>query len=184
MTDIAARYRRLAARFTEIAEAVPDDRWDAASPCEGWTVADVVAHVADSQVDFLSRHDLLDGAVDPDAHPLARWVAVRDRFQAALDDPEVADRTYDGYFGPTTIGETAETFYTGDLLVHGWDVARGAGLGHLESLPADEVDRVLASMQDLPEEALRSEQVYGPAIEVPEDADPQTRFLAFTGRRP
>ena len=34
------------------------------------------------------------------------------------------------------------------------------------------------------DELLRSSGQYGPAVEVPEDADVQTRMLAFIGRDP
>src|SRR5690606_40505201 len=37
MADIAERYDRLAADFAATIAAVPDDRWGAPSPCEGWT---------------------------------------------------------------------------------------------------------------------------------------------------
>ena len=34
------------------------------------------------------------------------------------------------------------------------------------------------------DEALRASGEYGPKVDVPPDADPQTRLLAFLGRRP
>ncbi|NKV83195.1 hypothetical protein GS930_10860 [Rhodococcus hoagii] len=42
-------YRRLAAAFTDRVDAVPADRWEAASPCEGWTARDVLTHVVETQ---------------------------------------------------------------------------------------------------------------------------------------
>ncbi|MHC3366308.1 maleylpyruvate isomerase N-terminal domain-containing protein [Rhodococcus aetherivorans] len=45
----ARHYRELAAKFTTRVEAVPADRWDAPSPCEGWTARDVLRHVVDTQ---------------------------------------------------------------------------------------------------------------------------------------
>ena len=117
----AQRYRRLADRFDEVVSAVPADRWDAVSPCEGWTVADVVAHVADTELDFLERHDLTSGEAPGD--PVERWRAARAAMQTAIDDPRVAERGFDGYFGPTTIEQTVDTFYAMDLAVHAWDVA-------------------------------------------------------------
>jgi hypothetical protein len=34
------------------------------------------------------------------------------------------------------------------------------------------------------EEAMRQSEHYGPRVEVPADADEQTRMIAFTGRQP
>jgi hypothetical protein len=38
-------------------------------------------------------------------------------------------------------------------------------------------------MRAMPDEALRADGMFGAAIAVPDDADDQTRFLAYAGRR-
>lgn len=38
-------------------------------------------------------------------------------------------------------------------------------------------------MSEMPDEALRSDDMSGPAVDVADDADRQTRFLAHVGRR-
>jgi hypothetical protein len=48
MSKIADRYRLLSGGFLARIQAAPADRWDAASPCEGWTARD-----ADPQTAFL-----------------------------------------------------------------------------------------------------------------------------------
>ena len=47
MSDIAERYERITAQFTEHVRAVPVAAWDNPSPCEGWTARDVVGHLTD-----------------------------------------------------------------------------------------------------------------------------------------
>lgn len=182
MTDAYDRYDRLARHFSAIIADVPEDRWDAATPCAEWDVADVVAHVAQSERDFLDRHGFAEGL--PERADRTAWPAVAGRVREVLADPDRATTTYDGYFGPAIVGETLADFYADDLLLHGWDVARGAGLDEHQTLPPGEAARVLASLRELPEEALRSEGVYGPPVPVSEDADTFERLLAFTGRRP
>ncbi len=183
--DVAQRYRRLADRFDQIVSAVPADRWDAPSPCEDWTVADVVHHVADTEVDFLNRQELPVGEVPgTDAPPVERWRAARAAMQAAVDDPEVAGRSFDGYFGPTTIGETIDIFYSMDLAVHGWDIARGAGLSELEGIDDADIERSRTQLGSIAGDTVRMAGIFGPAVEVPDDASDQDRFLAWTGRRP
>jgi uncharacterized protein (TIGR03086 family) len=118
-------------------------------------------------------------AVDED--PMGAWTSARDAIQAALDDPATAQQEFDGLMGRTTFEDAAGRFLVTDLLVHTWDLARAAKLD--ENLDLDEVEIVLETFQGLPAEAVRSEQVFGPEIPVTEGADPQTRLLAFTGRR-
>ena len=182
--NAAQRYRRLADRFERVVTAVPADRWDAPSPCEDWTVAQVVAHVADTELDFLGRQELPRGdELGEGAAPVERWRAARAAMQAAVDDPSVAGRTYDGYFGPTTIGETIDTFYSMDLAVHGWDVARGAGLSELEDIDDSDIAHSRSQLAAVGD-TVRKAGIFGEEVEVPDGASNQDRFLAWTGRRP
>jgi hypothetical protein len=43
---------------------------------------------------------------------------------------------------------------------------------------------MLAGMQPMDEDALRQSGHYGAKVEVPDDADDQTKLLAFTGTDP
>ena len=125
-------YAAQADRFTTTVSAVPD--WDAPSPCEGWTVADVVEHVVTTQRDFLGQHADL-GSLPSTTDPVARWRAHDAKVREVL--PALVDVAYDGHFGPTTVGQTMATFYGFDLVVHRWDIARGTGLD--ESMTEDEL---------------------------------------------
>jgi uncharacterized protein (TIGR03086 family) len=103
---------------------------------------------------------------------------------AATEDPSIVGRSYDGYFGPTTIGETIDTFYSMDLAVHGWDVARGAGLSELEQLHPDDLERAQSKLSSLAGDTVRMAGIFGEPVAVPDDASDQDRFLAWTGRTP
>ena len=52
-----------------------------------------------------------------------------------------------------------------------------------ETLEPDLVHDMLVGMLPL-DEVLRASGQYGPSVDVPDDADEQTRLIAFTGRRP
>jgi uncharacterized protein (TIGR03086 family) len=69
----------------------------------------------------------------------------------------------------------------GDVVVHTWDLARAAGLD--EKLDPDEVHGMLEGMLPM-DDMLRQSGQFGPRVEVPDDADEQTRLIAFTGRQP
>lgn len=192
--SIADRYRRLASRFTDVVDAVPDTRWESPSPCAGWTARDVVAHVVATERDFLAGmpfgddpagDDPDDDPGDPDAdfNPLAAWPLVRDRVQAALDDPTTAGHTYDGFFGPITFAETIGMFYCFDLVVHAWDLARAAALAEHEVIDPADIEWARDTMAPLGDN-VRTDGVLGPEIIAADDASDQDRFLAWTGRQP
>lgn len=181
MTETAARYRRLAERFTALVGDVPAGGWDAASPCKDWTARQVLDHVVDSSAGLLGRFDRAPALADDD--PLQRWTATREAMQAAVDDPDVAGAEYEGFSGPTTLAETVDGFMSPDLLVHTWDIARATGLQQYEPMPADEVERVHARLASLGD-AIRQAGAFGPEVPVPTDASRQDRFLGFVGRQP
>ncbi|EOM77549.1 TIGR03086 family protein [Rhodococcus rhodnii] len=177
----AERYRSAAHTLTDRITAVPDDAWTAPSPCEGWTVRDVVAHLVETERDIVRHVDLeLPHDPDPATDPVGAWLATRNAMQAILDDPELGSREYDGHFGRTNLAATIETFYCFDLLVHGWDIARGAGIDdRIETSDLEWLD----SLRPVMGEAIRYDGVCGPEVPVAADADLQTRVLAYLGRR-
>lgn len=181
MSEISDRFRRVADGFTVRAKAVSADGWDRPSPCEGWAARDVVAHVVEAAGMFLGRVGV-ELPAEPSRHedPVAVWESARDAVQAALDDPSVASREYESPMGTTTLERTIGMFGIGDVLVHTWDLARATGLD--EALDPDEVHQLFAVME--PNDAMmRQGTAFGPRVDVPDDADEQTKLLAFTGRR-
>lgn len=179
-TDTAQVFRDRADRFTSVLDSV-DGQWDNPTPCEGWTVRDVVAHVVDTQRDFLDRQDLPKGA-DPDmSDPVSAWRDQRAHVDRVLSSPDIAGREYDGYFGRTSIGATMADFYGWDLVVHGWDVARATGQEW--SISDAEVESLHATADGWGD-ALYSEGVCGAAVPVPADASATDRLVARLGRDP
>lgn len=174
-------YRRLAAGLTARVDAVPADRWENPSPCEGWTARDVLAHIVDTQAQMVGVVGLsIPDGPSVTADPAGAWRHTRDAVQAILDDPAKAGLEYDGHFGRTDLASTFRTFYCFDLVVHGWDIARATGLDEtIPELDLDLLDGVIAQLGD----SLHTDGVCGPALETPADADRTTRTLAALGRR-
>ena len=183
MTEPADRYRKVAAAFTDRVRAVPADKWDAPAPCEGWVARDVVRHLVEWVPGFFFGTWGIDAPPAPsvDDDPVGAWLALDASIRAALDDPEVARRERETRMGRSSFEATLDTICTGDVLVHTWDLARATGLD--EALDPDEVHRMLEGAESL-DGALRASGHYGPRVDVPGDADEQTRLLAFLGRRP
>ena len=180
MTEISDRYRRLSGAFADRIAAVPDDGWDAPTPCEEWTARDLVGHVVQSQGMFLSRVGREAPEVDAAADPLGAWQTVSGVVQADLEDPERAATTFQGMFGEQTFEGAVDRFLNFDLVVHGWDLARASGQD--VQIDADDLTRLDAASQEFGD-AMRGPQAFGPALEVGPDAEDQTRVLAFLGRR-
>jgi uncharacterized protein (TIGR03086 family) len=181
MTEISERYRRLSDDFAATIAGVPEDRWPSPSPCEDWTAREVVGHVVGTQGMFLGLIGEEMGEIPSVGDdPTAAWDSARARVQAALDDPAVADTGFDGFFGPTTFSAAIDRFQNTDLVIHRWDLARATGQD-VTIDPAD-AERVLAGAREFGD-AFRSPGVCGPEVPVDDDADLQTRTLAFFGRR-
>lgn len=176
MNELLQTWSAHADPFTAVVLSVTD--WDAASPCEGWSAYDVVAHVIKTERDFLAQHQL--AVEDPiEEDPAMWWRSHEAALRALLADPAIGAREFEGTFGLTTIGETLVRFYGFDLLVHRWDIARSQGRDERFS-PAElaEIDQAVDSFG----EHAYDPGVFLPAIEVGPDADEQARVLARTGR--
>ena len=180
MSTPAQRYAAAASRFTALLADVPHPTWAAESPCDGWSAADVLQHVVSTETEFMGQRGVAVGSTDGLA-PLAAWPLVRAAMQAALDDATVGGGEFDGYFGPTTVAATIDRFYTLDLVIHRWDIATACGLAQHAVLHADEIESARASLVGL-EAAMRMPGLFGPEVAVADDADEQTKLLAYIGR--
>jgi uncharacterized protein (TIGR03086 family) len=114
--------------------------------------------------------------------PVGAWRTHTDAVQSLLDDPETADREHDfPHMGRMTLARVTDMIYTPDVFMHRWDLARATGQD--ETLDAEKCAVMFEGMLPM-DEMLRQSGQYGPRVEVPDDADAQTRLLAFIGRTP
>jgi uncharacterized protein (TIGR03086 family) len=183
MNDVSPRFRNVAEQFTQRARAVTASGWSNPAPCEGWVARDVVRHMVAWMPPFFLGNSGVALAKGPsvDDDPVRAWEFVRDAIQEALDDPEVAAREFASESGSWTLEHAVDTFGIGDVLVHTWDLARATGLD--ETLDPNEVHRLVSNLDEL-DALLRPSPHFGPRLDVADDADAQTKLLAFTGRRP
>jgi uncharacterized protein (TIGR03086 family) len=185
MSEIAERYRRVAAQLTEMA-TVAERRaaWENAAPCAGWTAGDVIVHMVEWMPPLLARGAGVSVPPGPSAAdaPLAAWTALNDGIQALLDDPATAAASFDHPpASRQSLEEAVVTFILGDVLVHTWDLARAVGID--VSLPADEVHDLLERVRPL-DAALRASGRFGAPVPLPDTASEQQQLLAFLGRDP
>lgn len=184
MSTPAEEHRRVAAVFTETVEGVGPGDWDRPSPVDGWVARDVVRHLTEWLPAFLegSAGITLPTGPSVDADPAGAWRRHTDAVQALLDDPETAEREHDlPHLGRMSVGQAIDTIYTPDVFLHRWDLARATGQD--ETLDPATCAVVLEGMLPM-DEVLRQSGQYGPRVDVPDDADVQTKLLAFIGRTP
>jgi uncharacterized protein (TIGR03086 family) len=182
--DRQVEHRRVAGRFTELVRAAPADAWDRQSPVEAWRARDVVGHLVEWFPSFVEAGAGVRLPVGPSAadDPVAAWQVHTDAVQALLDDPATPQRVLSNpHIGDVPLDEAIDRFYTSDVFLHTWDLARATGQD--VRLDPDKCAVMLAGMEPL-DEMLRQSGQYGPRVPVPEDADVQTRLIAFIGRDP
>ncbi|WP_084361818.1 TIGR03086 family metal-binding protein [Herbiconiux solani] len=180
----AERHRQVAGHFAELTRGAAPDAWDAPSPVPEWAARDVVRHLVTWFPQFLAGGSdvvLLAGpSVDDD--PVEAWRVHADSVQRVLDDPEVAALMFTNpHTGTMPLAQAIDRFYTADIFLHTWDLARATG--QEPGLDADFALTMVEGMEPM-DEVLRSSGQYGPRVEVPEGSDAPTRLIGFIGRDP
>ena len=181
-TEPAARHRAVAGRFTEVVEGVTD--WDAQSPVPDWRARDVVRHLVEWLPGFLEGGCGVRLAVGPsvDTDPVGAWRSHADAVQALLDDPRGREREFSNpHTGTMPLAVAVDRFYTTDVFMHTWDLARASGQD--DTLDPVHSGDLLAGMEPL-DELLRGSGQYGPRVPVADDAPVHERLMAFVGRDP
>jgi uncharacterized protein (TIGR03086 family) len=187
--EIADRYRRRADVFEATVAAVDDDGWGRPSPCAEWDARDVVRHAVDMHHVMLrpyGRQPATGPSVDED--PLAAFRAARSEVESILDDPDLATRTTMSPAGTMPGADMIDQVASADLVIHRWDLARATGQD--DTIDAGELERMWPEFQQIPDVMRVPDAfgpgitVFGPVVEVPDDATLQDRALGLLGRDP
>jgi uncharacterized protein (TIGR03086 family) len=178
----AQRHRRIGGTFTDRVLGTKD--WDVPTPVAGWSARDVVGHLTQWLPSFLAGGAGIDLPTGPpvDEDPVAAWQIQYNAVQALLEDPATPSRVLrNQHIGEVPLDRAIDQFYTADVFMHTWDLSRATGQD--DRLDVEFCADLLAGMQPM-DDVLRASGQYGPRVEVPADADPQTRLLGFIGRDP
>jgi len=185
MTDTPAQeFREIGGRFGAVVAGVRPDQWDDPSPVEEWAARDVVRHLVEWFPPFLASGSDVELPPGPsvDDDPAGAWDHLLREVQAILDDPASADLVLsDPHIGSVAVPEAVSRFFTADVFMHTWDLARATGQD--DTLDPEVCAVMLAGMEPM-EDVIRGSGQYGARVEVPDDADMQTRMLGFIGRDP
>jgi len=166
--------------------AVTDDQWATTSVDEEWTVRQLVNHVVTGNYwayelgggkTIEEVGDALDGDV-LGAHPVSAYDDSALVAAAIFREDGAMDRPCAVSYGPIP-GSMYCTHRFLDVLIHGWDIAKSTGQD-----PTLDVELVAALWELVePQVAdLTATGAFGTVLEVPDDADLQTKLLAVLGR--
>ena len=81
-------------------------------------------------------------------------------------------------------GEVAGLVALDELVVHGWDVARATGQPYEVDVPSLETVQAFVAQFSEPGMEEARAGLFGPVVEVPEDAPLLDRVIGLTGRDP
>lgn len=190
IVDLDPAARQLAQLLT----GVSDDQLSAATPCEEYTVADLLAHISGLAVAFRNAAaKTTEPAAGDAAHEADAAAGLdpqwRSRTPRQLDDLVTAWRAPEAWEGVTEAGgvtlpaDLMGRVALNELVLHGWDLARGTG----QSFDCDPASA--ASCYELAQAVTAPgsgapEGLFGPPVDVAADAPLFDRLLGLGGRDP
>lgn len=191
MNDLVALDRTAVQESLRILRAARETDWRHPSPCTGWTLRDLVAHMT-------AQHHGFAAAARGSGADRTYWIAPelgRDPFKvydesvrhvlAAFAEEGVLERGFTlPEIGGTFTGRIAVGFHLLDYVVHSWDVATTIGVGVGIDLPRPVVEAALDIARGVPKDPERRGPgaAFAPALPTPEDASPIEEMLALLGR--
>ncbi|MDA1359498.1 TIGR03086 family metal-binding protein [Glycomyces luteolus] len=171
-------------------KGVGDDQWQLPTPCDQWTVTQVLQHAAGDQLAYAAALTGGEGPADnpfapsgtllvnPVAHLTAATEAAAEAWASVADDAAavpvpVPPNTLDAVTG---VGACAL-----DAAVHAWDIAKATGQG--QPLGEDAAGAILIAAKQIVE-PLRAWGAYAPALEPQPGDDAVAALLRYLGRDP
>ncbi len=184
--DPVAKLRQTVAAVQQIVDRVRPDQMDLATPCTDWTVRDVIDHVVKGNAWAAATLASESGSAprptgDVDLigdDPAAAFAATSAQMAAAFAAPGALAKMVDLPFGRMP-GVAFAGFRMGDLLVHGWDIAKATGQS-TDFAPALNEGALAAARRTMTFD--RSGSPFQPEQPVAADAPAADRFAAFLGR--
>ena len=171
--------------------SVTDDQLTNPTPCDKYTVGDLVEHIGGLAMAFTdaARKRVGPGSAQGWSGDASRlepgW---RDRIDASLAELAEAWRdpaAYDGETqagGVTMPGPIAASVALNEVVVHGWDLAVATGQPYDPDEAALHACLGFAEQFDVPQGA--GDGPFGPPVAVPADAPALDRLAGATGRDP
>ncbi|MFI5925416.1 TIGR03086 family metal-binding protein [Micromonospora sp. NPDC051543] len=172
------------------AEGIPVEAWDLSTPCDRWTVTQVLQHATGDQLAYVAA---ITGGSGPEEDPFAPSGRIEGNkltgLYAALDasarawagvadeDPQVPTPLPHGALPAHTAAVAAAL----DAAVHAWDIAVATGQ---PSPLHDDLARPLFEVARQIVEPLRAYGAFAAALDPGAEADEVSALLSYLGRDP
>lgn len=181
---------RAVAEMIRVLDGVGDDQLAARTPCEDYSVGDLVDHVGGLSLAFTwaATKQLGQGTSQGPSGDASRLDADwRTRIPAQLTAMAEAWRDPAAWEGMTHAGgvdlpgAAAGIVALNEVAIHGWDIARASGQPY--DLDPDTIGACMQFVAPVAEQAPQK-GLFGPAVAVPAGATSLDRLIGLTGRDP
>ena len=174
-----------------IVDGIEPSQLDAPTPCAEWTVRDVLNHVTGGAEMFALAAK--EGKVPDDrlvqltsgdnigSDYKSAFKGAASRAMDAFTPPGVLEKVVTLPFGEMPAGVALDIAIF-DVATHTWDLAKATG--QTMTLDPEVLGSALEIAQAMLSDDYRALGLFGPAVDVPEDAPAQDRLIALTGRTP
>jgi len=187
MADIAELHAQALDHTGRIVAGIPADRWQSATPCDGWDARALLNHLVAGNLwaAELAAGGTIAGVgnrLDGDllgTDPVGAYASSAEAADTVFRKPGAMDAPCAVSYGPVPGSVYAGHRFI-DVFVHGWDLAVGTGQD-AELDPA-----LMQACREVIEPqlaAFRGAGAFGAEVIPPPDATAQDRFLALLGRR-
>ncbi len=189
--DEVATMRRVIELTGSVVDNIEPDQLDNPSPCDAWTVRDVLNHVTGGAEMFAicvrdgSMSDAMVGEIMTgdrlgDDYK-ASFHAAADAANESFAIPGAMDRMVKLPFGEMPAG-MAVNLAIFDVTTHAWDMAKATGQS--TDLDPDVVAIAYQVAQTMLSDDLRNAGLFGQEVALAQDAPVADRLAAFAGRTP
>ena len=170
--------------------ATSDDQLAGRTPCPDYTVADLLDHIGGLTVEFTyaARKEPTPGSGGASGDGSGLEPGWRERIARDLDALAASWSVPAAYEGATHAGPidlpapVAAQVALNEVVVHGWDLARATGRDY-DADPAA-VATCVGFVASFDAPADDDGGLFGPRVDVGEDADAIDRLVGLTGRQP
>jgi uncharacterized protein (TIGR03086 family) len=188
--DSLVLLQRVVDETSDVVNHVSDDQLGNPSPCEGWTVRDVINHITGGATMFAISAEqgsvpdeelgrLMGGGDNLGDDPQAAWATAAQRAMTAFEQPGVLEKIVTLPFGDMPAG-IALNIAVFDVLTHAVDIARASGQ---EVRDTELIETALGVGRQMIGPELRIPGVFDAEQPVATDAPSEDRLLAFAGRK-
>jgi uncharacterized protein (TIGR03086 family) len=181
----------------DLLDGVGDDRLSDPTPCDAYTVGDLLDHLMGLTVAFTlaARKSTAPAVLAVEsrpgeatvAHLATDWRVQLPRRLRALAEAWEDPGAWEGMStagGVTLPADVMGTVAVDELVIHGWDLARATGQRFTCDAASTQAVFTFTSIAARPEEAAAREGVFGPVVDVPADAPMLDRAIGLSGRDP